>query len=300
MDEDALSFRIAAEIADLIAVGDIKPASHLSTPMLANRFEVSRTPVREALVQLAKRGVVQQRANRGYFACTARSKGKRRKPIDLVHPNDAPAVYYKLAEDWLRDAVPAEVNEQFLLERYGLTKGQLATILNRATNEGWMERKAGYGWRLLPVAKTPEAHEQICRFRIVIEPAAMLEPTFQLDRPASERMRLTFQTMLDSGIDSWPADRLHRTSVDFHEDLARMSRNPLFLQSVVRANRFRQLLEYRTMIDRRRVRQETCEHIEINNLLLSGDIVGASYAMRQHLARALARKRAAQLQFNSR
>ena len=73
---------------------------------------------------------------------------------------DAPPAYYRLAEDWLRDAVPSEATEQFLRERYDLTKGQLAAILNRAAGEGWMERKAGYGWRILPVAKTPDALEQ--------------------------------------------------------------------------------------------------------------------------------------------
>src|SRR5262249_17438655 len=149
--------------------------------------------------------------------------------------------------------------------RYGLTKGQLAVILNRAASEGWVERKAGYGWRILSVAKTPEALEQVYRFRLLVEPAGLLEPTFLLDRPAAERFRSTFLIMLDKAIEVWPADRLHAVGVTFHEEIMKMSGNRLFLQALVRANRFRRLLEYRS-IDRARVYDETREHLELVEL----------------------------------
>lgn len=62
-------------------------------------------------------------------------------------------------------------------------------MLMPAAREGWAERKQGYGWRFLPVAKTPEALEQIYRLRMLIEPAAMLEPGFRLDRKILEQQR---------------------------------------------------------------------------------------------------------------
>jgi DNA-binding GntR family transcriptional regulator len=294
MDDHALSARIAGEIMQLISVGELAPDSHLSTQKLADRFKVSRTPVREALQQLADRGVLEQRLNRGYFTRKRSQRSKLKAARDRFAPTDSPSAYYRLAEDWLRDDVPGDVTEQFLRERYDLTKGQLSAILNRGTSEGWIERKAGYGWRLLPVAKTPEAFEQIYRFRLVIEPAALLEPTFQLNRPAAERMRATLQSMLDGNIELWPAARMHTIGVEFHEELAKMSGNPFLVQSLVRVNRFRLLLEYRSMIDRARVYQETREHLEITDLVLKGNLVEASFLMRQHLNAAIVRKRPAQ------
>lgn len=294
MDDQALPARIAGEILQLISVGELAPNSHLSTQKLADQFEVSRTPVREALQILADRGVVEQRLNRGYFTLKGSPRSKRRAANDLFSPTDAPPAYYRLAEDWLRDQVPGEVTEQLLRQRYKLTKGQLTVILNRGASEGWIERKAGYGWRFVPVAKTPEALEQIYRFRLAIEPAGLLEPTFQLNRAVAERTRATLQAMLDGNIEIWPADRVHMVGVEFHEELMKMSGNPFLVQGLVRANRFRQLLEYRSMIDRARVYEETREHLEILNLVLRGELVEASFFMRRHLNAAIARKRPAQ------
>ena len=52
-------------IADRIVVGDLKPGGKLDEATLAERFAVSRTPIREALAQLAAMGLVDRRPNRG-------------------------------------------------------------------------------------------------------------------------------------------------------------------------------------------------------------------------------------------
>ena len=56
---------IARQIADDIVLGHFEPGTRLDEVMLANRFDVSRTPVREALKQLATQGLVVSRPNRG-------------------------------------------------------------------------------------------------------------------------------------------------------------------------------------------------------------------------------------------
>jgi len=52
-------------IADEIALGNFAPGTKLDELMLASRFSVSRTPVREALKQLSIMGLVDCRPNRG-------------------------------------------------------------------------------------------------------------------------------------------------------------------------------------------------------------------------------------------
>lgn len=51
-------------IADLIITGAMRPGERLDEISLANRFEVSRTPVREALGQLCAMGLVGRQPNR--------------------------------------------------------------------------------------------------------------------------------------------------------------------------------------------------------------------------------------------
>src|SRR3569832_1723140 len=52
-------------IADRIVTGYLRPGERLDEVSLAARFDVSRTPVREALGHLSAIGLVERRPNRG-------------------------------------------------------------------------------------------------------------------------------------------------------------------------------------------------------------------------------------------
>jgi DNA-binding GntR family transcriptional regulator len=52
-------------IEEMIAVGKLAPGHHLDETELANEFGVSRTPIREALIQLASMGIIVMRPRRG-------------------------------------------------------------------------------------------------------------------------------------------------------------------------------------------------------------------------------------------
>ncbi len=60
-----LAEEVGRKLADDVALGVFAPGEHLDETSLAARFQVSRTPVREALKQLAITGLVAYRPNRG-------------------------------------------------------------------------------------------------------------------------------------------------------------------------------------------------------------------------------------------
>ena len=60
-----LSDRIRLALADEITTGALKPGTQLDEQQLGDRFGASRTPVREALRQLAAEGLVEMRPRRG-------------------------------------------------------------------------------------------------------------------------------------------------------------------------------------------------------------------------------------------
>ncbi len=60
-----LAEEVCRKIADDIAMGIFLPGHRLDETLLASKFQVSRTPVREALKQLAITGLVVYRPNRG-------------------------------------------------------------------------------------------------------------------------------------------------------------------------------------------------------------------------------------------
>ncbi|MEO9338445.1 GntR family transcriptional regulator [Mesorhizobium sp. SB112] len=279
---------ITRRIGDLIRSGEIEAGGRLTTQWLADKFGVSRSPVREALDILQTEGLVEQLHHRGFFVRTDDPSAMRQ--ASAPSPREGRNAYQLVAEDWLTDRIPDEITEQMLRERYDLTKGQVSDILIRAAREGWAERKQGYGWRLLPVAKSSEAFEQIYRLRVIIEPAGFLEPTFKIDLDALREQRQIQERMLECDIENLSGEQLLDNGARFHEELMRMSGNAFLHMSLVRVNRMRRLLEYRSNVDRARLSTQCADHLRILDVLERNEIIEASYLMKQHLLAALQRK----------
>src|ERR1700760_1903993 len=72
-DTSTQTERLADQIASLVLSGDFEPGLRLDEHMLAERFGVSRTPVREALRQLASTGLIEIRPRRGATVASATS-----------------------------------------------------------------------------------------------------------------------------------------------------------------------------------------------------------------------------------
>jgi DNA-binding GntR family transcriptional regulator len=72
-DTSTQTERLADQIAALVLSGDFEPGLRLDEHMLAERFGVSRTPVREALRQLASTGLIEIRPRRGATVASATS-----------------------------------------------------------------------------------------------------------------------------------------------------------------------------------------------------------------------------------
>ena len=172
---------IAAQIVGLIQAEAMPPGSHLPAQMLADRLRVSRSPVNEALRQLADKGLVARMPNRGYFVAPD-APDARSLSLDNT-PDPAREAYFRIADDLLGGALPDAVTESLLRQRYGLTASQLNAVLDRIGAEGWIERRPGYGWEFSAMMRTPDALLQSYRLRLALEPAALLEPGYRLDPP---------------------------------------------------------------------------------------------------------------------
>ncbi|WP_336748922.1 GntR family transcriptional regulator [Pantoea vagans] len=289
MKISALTERISSKIISLIDAGEIMAGAHLSVPKLAENLDVSRTPIRDALVFLEQKGILEQKLNRGFFVSNDYAPQEREEELVPDGP-DLPE-YYRLAEDWLQDKIEAEVTELFLMKRYELTKNQLSTILARGISEGWVERKQGYGWRFLPVAKTKAALEQIFSFRMVIEPMAILEPSFNAPQKKINDIRRELEMLLESGIERLSPTQLQMAGYRFHETIISFSNNPFFEISLRNVNRMRRLMDYRIMDDRSRYYAEVKDHMRILGMIEAGQRIEASYTMKQHLSVALENKK---------
>jgi DNA-binding GntR family transcriptional regulator len=67
VQSEALWERVVAALRRAIIVGELEPGAHLKEPLLAQRFGVSRLPIREAIAQLEHEGLVRIEPRRGAF-----------------------------------------------------------------------------------------------------------------------------------------------------------------------------------------------------------------------------------------
>lgn len=276
-----LTADLAASILEYFSTEALPPGTHVPSQMLADHFNVSRSPVSRALQLLSQKGVVSHQAHRGYFV--AKNLPAKPEAVGLSSRSDLTRVYFTIAEDRLADRLPDQVSETYLRQRYRLSRAQLNELLTRISQEGWAERRPGYGWTFSPVLRTTEALDQTYRLRMAIEPAALLEPTFRLPLAQLERAAEVERKLLAGAIETMSADELYERGVRYHEMLAEASGNPFFLDTLRRVNRVRRLLAYRSMIDRKRYYTQAREHLEILELLRSERNEEAAAAMKRHL-----------------
>ncbi|MGE5527023.1 MAG: GntR family transcriptional regulator, partial [Rhodospirillaceae bacterium] len=193
------------------------------------------------------------------------------------------SLYLQVADDRLRGALDTHVSEAEIMRRYALTRVQAQQILHRMAREGLVIRKPGRGWMFQPNLDTEEAHNQSYRFRMIIEPAALLEPTYQVDKEAFARVRREQQAMLDGDILRVSRARIFQTGAEFHETIVGCSGNPFLLDAIRRQNQLRRLIEYKGNVNRSRLARQCREHLELLDMIESGDRQAAAAFLRRHL-----------------
>jgi DNA-binding GntR family transcriptional regulator len=280
---------IPKQIVALIKSEEWGAGSHLPAQMLADRLRVSRQPVNSALALLHEKGILTRERNRGYFLAQALNEPLSDivAGLGLAESDVVTSVYFQIADDLLKNELPLDCSEQLIRTRYGLTAAQTSAVLARIANEGWAERKPGYGWTFSSMLTTPDSLLQSYRLRLALEPAALLEPGYHMDRKVLEQCRATELALLDGGIATASADELHNRGVRFHESLVEASGNPFFIDTIKRVNRVRRLLSYRSMKQRERYPEHCRQHLHILDLLARDKNEEASAFMRDHLTHTL-------------
>jgi DNA-binding GntR family transcriptional regulator len=280
--QSKLAEQLAISIEGLIAAGELKPGDALAERVLAERLDVSRSPIRQALRLLENKGQVVVREDGGYNV----DKAPKLPPLEMLSyssVDDIEPIYLKIAEDRLEGRFPDKISESDLMRRFDLTKAQLNAILQRIVHEGWIERLPGHGWRFLPILTSPETYDQGYRFRILIESAALLEPGFKVDESVLKKCLAEQQELIDGAVEWASPAQLFDANARLHETIAAFSGNVFIVESLKRINRLRRLMEYKKVVDRSAAARRCKEHKVLIELLLNGQREAAADFIRLHL-----------------
>lgn len=280
--QSKLADQLASSIEGLIAVGELSHGDTLAERALAERLDVSRSPIRQALKLLEEKGVVVTREDGGYTVAN-NPKLPALDTLTTSSVDEIEHIYLKIAEDRLEGRLPDKITESDLMRRFALTKAQLTAILQRIVHEGWIERLPGHGWRFLPILTSPETYDQGYRFRILIESAALMEPGFKVDEVALKRCLAEQQELIDGAVEWASPAQLFDANTRLHETIAGFSGNVFIVESLKRINRLRRLMEYKKVVDREAAARRCKEHKVLIELLLNGQREAACDFIRLHL-----------------
>jgi DNA-binding GntR family transcriptional regulator len=277
-----LTRQTAARIVEHINADGLPEGTRLVERDLAELLKVSRSPVRQALRLLADEGVGAP-AERGGFTVALTGEALTRAATVPPAEDDIEATYLRIAADRLDGHLPDRVTENALARRYALAPGQLARLLRRIAVEGWIERLPGYGWEFQLMLTSMDRYEDSYRFRLTIEPAAILEPGFALDHDALETVHAQQQRLVGGDIWTIGNAQLYDLNSRFHEVVMGCSHNSFFIDALRRIDRLRHLIEYRRSLKRDRALVRCAEHVRIADILLAGKRAEAPEYLREHL-----------------
>lgn len=277
-----LQLDIANQIIRLIRTGELAPGQHLTEQALAQRFGVSRTPVRVAFKLLEERGYLLSRANAGVTVSEV-LPGEELAGIGMTGEE----LYLSILSDRVQGQLPEVLSEAELLARYQVPRSVLMRALLRLNHEGLLVRRKGHGWGFQPTLDSDQAKYESYRFRLMVECGGLREKTFRADGEALEQSRQAHLDFL--GLD--PVEQTSSLFFDinahFHEMLAGFSGNRFVLESVRHHNQLRRVEEYRRHVHNPVNLSGPCqEHLAILQAVGAGDAELAALLMHQHLLKA--------------
>ncbi|MDB6050885.1 MAG: GntR family transcriptional regulator [Pseudomonas sp.] len=276
-----LAEQLAPKIIDMARARSMRAGDPLREEAFAKELGVSRSPVRRGFALLEELGLATKEPNRGYFLTRdARTIDTGNLPLEVDPFED---FYLRVVDDVLRGDVPTTFFEAELIRRYEVPRGQLIKVLNRLANEAMIERKPGQGWVINNFLHDSKAHIQSYRFRMAIEPAAILEPGYVVDKAAFAKARRTQQEMLDGDIFKLSRSQLFQIGAQLHELIVRCSGNAFFLEAIRRQNQLRRFMAYKANVDRPRLITQCKEHIHLLDLIETGHREEAANFLRNHL-----------------
>ena len=281
-DASPLQAELAARILRALHEQGAGSGHHLVEQDLCRQFGVSRTPIRGALKLLAEDGRVEARANRGFILLKPVTNVADAEPLDPQDEEDQ-KLFIAIAQARNTGKLPVEVAQQEIVRMFDVKLPTVLRVLRQMSELGLVERKPGNGWSFTPSIDSSRTRSESYAFRRAIEPAVLLQPTFQLDREWARESRARHLEFRRKPWRDTLAVKFYEVNSDFHEQLARCSGNRYMLNAVQRQIQLRTFMNYQWVYGVERVHASIDEHLAILTALEANRNQDAAVLMEGHL-----------------
>jgi len=175
--------KIADELRSLIARGTLAPGMRLGQTELAEQFNASRVPVREALKLLSSEGIIEHDPNRGFFV-TRLSRDEADQLFTLRH----------LVEDELMKTIEWPDAQQ--LKDLEKRAQRLESLLDKGDRSSWWNEHREFHTQIFNLSPKKTMMREAMRLWALTDRFRALLPLPR--RPSEERSVVSKHAMLDA------------------------------------------------------------------------------------------------------
>ncbi len=285
-------------LAGQIRDGAIAPGSSLRESAVAQQFGISRAPARRALEELARSGLLEKSAGRGYVVREVSGRRPTAKaPTTGTPAPTAPAAASRLQalSTWekiygeVEHAIVAHIafagwrlNEAKLARTYGVSRTVTRDVIGRLQQRGLLHKDDSARW--VAPALTRAHVGELYELRWVLEPVALQKAAPRLPRGFLRGLRKHLEEAIDnaSAITGATLDDLEE---DIHVALLGHCGSAALMQAIT--------LPQSLLVAHRFLYRETAhlfgtepflpEHLEVVERLEAGKVAAAAKALERHL-----------------
>jgi len=231
---DPLYLKVADHIQQCISQGALHRGTVITEAGISRLFKISRTPVRQALTRLEKKGLIRHRKTRGYVVGkNVNGDGEKLTPAMLELPSghsflipteEWERIYDQIENEIIRLSILSswQLNALELAKSYETSRRTIHEILSRMEVTGLVERNYRSRWTIVPLDEK--------RLDAIFDVRSWLEPNL-----LAQAMPRIPQSMLEQVIERhrsallrYPNTRaaeLNQLEVDMHDKLLQYADN---------------------------------------------------------------------------
>ncbi|MBN3785580.1 GntR family transcriptional regulator [Burkholderia sp. Ac-20353] len=278
---------LARRIIELIQENGMGAGDALSEQQLARTFQVSRTLIRAGLNVLVEQGMADHQAGRGYALLA--------DPAGLaLSPTLPQAEEEELVASVLRDRMAGRLSNSVsiseIMRRYGIGRPAAQRVLAQLSEDQVVERGPGQSWQFRPLLDNLAALDESLRYRMVLEPEALLAPGFEVDRQRLSLLRDGAEQLLRATIEEFDIGQFRELDISFHEMIATCCGNRFVGDALLHHQRLRRLPNLLPMVSAHRLQESLREHLRIIEHIERGQLEIAADLLRLHLRLSVAQR----------
>ncbi|WP_095147687.1 GntR family transcriptional regulator [Pseudomonas sp. Irchel s3a18] len=258
----------------------VVPGDPVSEQALARTFQVSRTLVRGALKVLHEENLLSHEAGKGY-RLVAPPAGQ---PFNSALPQ---AAEEELATSVLRDRMAGRLGDSIsiseLMRRYGIGRPAAQKALAQLSESQAIERGPGQSWLFRPSLNSLAALDESLKFRLILEPEALLSPHFNADPQRLTLLRAGMETLLATPVEDFDLQQFRELDISFHELIGQSCGNRFVSDALLQHQSLRRLPNLLPSVSVHRLHEALREHLHIIAQIERGQMEIAADLMRLHL-----------------